>query len=74
MSKDKITQKKIILAALKDGHDITAFEALKMCGSLRLSGRIFELRESGYNIITRMVIRSGKRVAQYHLVKEGETA
>lgn len=72
MSKATVSQKRIILEALKDGKDITAFEALKMCGSLRLSGRIWDLREAGYNIKTNMVIRSGKRVAQYHLIKEGE--
>ncbi len=72
MSKGTISQRKIILAYLKEGKDITAFEALKLCGSLRLSGRIWELRERGYNIKTNMVIRSGKRVAQYHLIQEGE--
>lgn len=69
-----ITQKKIILAALKDGQDLTAYEALKLCGSLRLSAHIFELREQGYNIQTNMVIRNGKRIAEYHLInEEGET-
>lgn len=74
MAMDKISQNKIILAALKEGQDLTAYEALKLCGSLRLSGRIWDLRERGFNIVTRMVIRGGKRVAQYHLVQEGETA
>ena len=70
MSKDTISQKKIILAALKDGQDITAYEALKLCGTLRLSAHIFVLREQGYNIKTNMVIRNGKRVAQYNLIQE----
>lgn len=74
MSKKIVTEKKIILEALKNGQDLTALEALKLCGSLRLSGRIFELREQGYNIQTNMVIRNGKRIAEYHLInEEGET-
>lgn len=71
---ENVSQSKIILAALKEGNDLTAFEALKLCGTLRLSGRIWDLRDQGYNIVTRMVIRNGKRVAQYHLVQEGESA
>lgn len=71
---ENVSQSKIILAALKEGKDLTAFEALKLCGTLRLSGRIWDLRDQGYNIVTRMVIRNGKRVAQYHLVQEGEIA
>lgn len=74
MSKAIVTQKKIILAALKDGQDLTAYEALKLCGTLRLSAHIFALREQGYNIKTNMVIRNGKRIAEYHLInEEGET-
>lgn len=70
---ENVSQSKIILAALKEGKDLTAFEALKLCGTLRLSGRIWDLRDQGYNIVTRMVIRNGKRVAQYHLVQEGRS-
>ena len=74
MSKDTISQKKIILEALKDGQDLTAYEALKLCGSLRLSAHIFALREQGYQIKTNMILRNGKRIAEYHLInEEGET-
>lgn len=47
MSKSIITQKKIILEALKDGQDITAYEALKLCGSLRLSAQYHLINEEG---------------------------
>lgn len=66
------TQKAIILAELKDGKTITALEAFKLCGSLRLSSIIFDLREEGYNITTTMVERNGKRIAEYSLKNRKE--
>lgn len=57
----------IILAELKDGKKVTALEAFKLCGSLRLSSIIFDLRDKGYNITTTMVERNGKRIAEYTL-------
>lgn len=61
------TQKAIILAELKDGKTVTALEAFKLCGSLRLSSIIFILRDEGYNITTTMVERNGKHIAEYSL-------
>lgn len=61
------TQKAIILAELKDGKTVTALEAFKLCGSLRLSSIIFSLRDEGYNITTTMVERNGKHIAEYSL-------
>ena len=66
------TQKAIILAELKDGKTITALEAFKLCGSLRLSSIIFDLREEGYNITTTMVERNGKHIAEYSLKDKKE--
>lgn len=65
---EKETQTAIILERLKDGEKITALTAFKMCGSLRLSSIIFNLRERGYNIHTEMVTRNKKRVAEYSLI------
>lgn len=70
MAKDLISQNKVILDYLKEGHGLTALEALKLCGTLRLSGRIWELRSQGHNITTKMVVRNGKRIAQDHLEQE----
>lgn len=61
------TQKAIILAELKDGKTVTALDAFKLCGSLRLSSIIFDLRDEGYNITTTMIERNGKHIAEYSL-------
>lgn len=64
------TQTAIILAELKEGKTVTALEAFKLCGSLRLSSIIFNLRERGYNIHTEMVTRNKKRIAEYSLIQK----
>ena len=66
------TQKAIILAELRKGKTITALEAFKLCGSLRLSSIIFCLRDEGYNITTTMVKRNGKHIAEYSLKNRKE--
>lgn len=66
----KETQTKIILERLQDGEKVTALSAFKMCGSLRLSSIIFNLRERGYNIHTEMVTRNKKRIAEYSLIQK----
>lgn len=53
---------------------ITALKALEVCGCLRLSGRIWDLRHDGYDIKTDMIAVKGvdgetKYVAQYSLVE-----
>lgn len=65
------SQNQIILKMLEEGKRVTPLTALKTAGTLRLSGRIMELRET-YNIKTDMVtvgVRGGikKRVASYTL-------
>lgn len=54
---------------------ITALQALNLCGCLRLSGRIWDLRHMGYDIKRDMIAVKGesgetKYVAQYTLVEE----
>lgn len=57
-----------ILEFLQKGGKITSLEALNLFGCLRLSGRIKDLRDRGYDITTTMVTTSnGKRVAQYSM-------
>ena len=64
------TQNAQILAHLKAGHSITAFDALAMFDCLRLSGRIYDLKQAGHAIEKRMVETStGKRVARYRLAQ-----
>ena len=53
---------------------ITALEALNLCGCLRLSGRIWDLRSIGYDIKSEMIAVRGaegetKYVARYSLVE-----
>ena len=57
-----------ILNALKKGP-ITALDALKGCGSMKLATRISELKRHGHPIITEMVYMGEKRFARYRLLK-----
>ena len=70
-------QRKAILEHLKNNKSITSKEAFVLYGATRLSAIIFDLRESGYSIITRMVdgtTRYGDsmKYAEYYLVKEND--
>lgn len=46
-----MTQNKAILAALKAGKELTNESARELCGTERLGGRIYDLRQLGYNIV-----------------------
>jgi len=53
---------------------ITQLKALEKLGVLRLSGRIYDLRDQGYNIVTNMIEVKNRydeisRVAEYRLVE-----
>lgn len=62
------SQEKRILEYLLEGYTITQLEALQMFGCMRLSGRIFDLRNKGFNIeMTIVTTKKRKRVAQYKL-------
>lgn len=62
------SQNKQIRAHLESGKTITALEALRLYGCLRLSGRIYDLtHDEGLNINSRMVNRNGKRIAEYSM-------
>jgi len=59
-------QTKMIKDHLDQGQSITAFEALKLYGCLRLASRMHDLKQSGYSFHKEMVIvGNGKRVAEY---------
>ena len=45
-----MTQNKAIVAALKAGKHLTDDSAYELCGTRRLSARIKELRDLGYQI------------------------
>ena len=61
------TQNEQILAHLKRAT-ITPLEALKLYGCFRLGARVWDLKQEGHVIRSRIVKISGKRVAQYLLV------
>ena len=62
-----MSQKIQILRALKRGEKLTPMEALKRFGCFRLSGRILEIRREGYPVLTTIVERGEKHVAQYSM-------
>lgn len=62
------THMRLILEHLKRGEILTPLIALQKYGCLRLSGRIFDLREAGYNIMTDMIQDGKKRYANYILI------
>lgn len=63
-----MSQRSKILAHLKRAA-LDPLTALKRYGCLRLAARVDELRSQGYQIVSRLVERGGKRFAQYRLVK-----
>ena len=54
-----------MLHEYRDG--ITALDALRDAGCLRLAARIADLRAAGYDITSTMVTVNGKRIARYTL-------
>lgn len=56
-----------ILDALKKGARITPMDALRRFGCFRLSARIADLRMAGHKILSHMVERNGKHVAEYYM-------
>ena len=66
------SQNLMILNYLKKGNSVTPIEALNKFGCFRLSGRIFELMHGEfdgkhYKINKTMVLKNGKRFAEYKL-------
>ena len=51
----KLTQKQRIIRHLKDKGSITALQAMKEYGIMRLTSRICELKDEGYNIKSEFV-------------------
>ena len=62
-----MTQEKQILKDLEKGKSITALDALKNYGCLRLAARILDIKNAGYNIGKQMVTKNGKTFASYFL-------
>lgn len=69
----KTTQTSQILEYMRAGHSITPIEALQRFGCMRLGARIYDLKQTGYEINTTIVNdeRTGKRYARYFLIRGG---
>lgn len=62
------SQSEAILSYLKTGKTLTQLEALYMFNCMRLSGRIYDLRNKGWPIHKELIkTETGKRVAEYSL-------
>lgn len=73
MSETK-SQETQILLWLEAGNSITPAEAYERFSTLRLSGRIFDLRKQGHKIkAENFTTPSGKHVARYSLAVEPGT-
>jgi hypothetical protein len=64
------SQNKQILSYLQKGGKITPLQALNKFGCFRLASRISDLCKDGHVIDRKMVVRNGKRVAQYWIEKK----
>jgi hypothetical protein len=61
------TQTRSILKHLKAGKSITPLTALTRFGCMRLSARIYDIRNMGVSIDRQLIRVNGKRVAKYFL-------
>lgn len=65
------SQEKEIKNYLVNGGKLTALDALSLFGCLRLSARIFDLKDRGLNIQDKFItVSSGKRVKEYYIEKQ----
>jgi len=62
-----MSQEKQILKYMQSGNSITPMDALNRFGCFRLGARIYDLKNSGYKIKTRLVTRNGKQFAAYSM-------
>lgn len=63
-----VSQKDKVLAHLKNGKRISALEAIKYFGAMRLSAIIHELRKDGFYIVSkRKVDPTGQAYVSYRM-------
>lgn len=63
-----MSQTDMIRDHLNEGNSITPLEALTLYGCFRLSARIKNLRDEGWDIVTDTIHSNGKRFASYRMV------
>lgn len=64
---DVSTQVELIKCHLQAGKKITSLEALNKFGCMRLSSRIWDLKQEGLPINKEMISNGKKKFAQYSL-------
>ena len=65
-----MSQSDLILKSLKSGERITPIDALNKFGCFRLSARIHDLRDRGFDVRKSMLkTANNKVVAQYYLLQ-----
>jgi hypothetical protein len=58
---------------LAQGHRLTPLVAQRKFGCMRLGARVWELREDGWPIVSKLVdVGNGKRVAEYRIQPKGK--
>jgi hypothetical protein len=67
LEQSNLSQRKRILAALQKGEKLTQLDMLYRFGAGQSGTRIFELRQQGHNIETRMIRKGRKRFAEYYM-------
>lgn len=63
-----MSKKDMVLRHLLTGKSITQKEAIESYGAFRLSGIIYDLRNEGFDIATKLIPLKRSQYAQYKLI------
>lgn len=74
MSCQKLTQKQQVLEHMEKYGYITTFVAFELYSITRLSERIRELEDDGYDIFKPLITRKGKTFTVYFLAEQRQWA
>ena len=66
-TKKTLSQCDRILTHLQSGKTINPLQALDLYGCLRLGARIYDLKQSGFDIDSRLVHENGVQYAEYSM-------
>ena len=59
------TQNEAIIKHLKAGNSITALDALRQFNCLRLAARISDIKQRGYDVQSKWIVKKNKKYKQY---------
>ena len=66
-TKKTLSQCERILTHLQSGKTINQLQALNLYNCLRLSARIYDLKQAGFDIDSRLVHENGAQYAEYSM-------